>query len=198
MGRDDSKYKRPSYKEFNELKVFSKDLTAAAVYLKEYFVAKQLYFCTGKDSVNLIFKSSNFMHLCGVNYEKGANSFFNECLNSTLELSKIRVKKDGTTFQKLRVLSAIPLLLKVNTSLVRRGKYLYIDFDYAIRTKQQIVALTLNRTSGYYYPESLLNLRNMRSFSKGDRIECVYSVSLTDSTTEIIDIIEGKSLSDFL
>lgn len=198
MAKKESQYKKPSYKEFNELKAFSKMLTSTAEYLKAHFVGKQLYFCTQKDTVMLVFKSSNYMHLCGVNYEKGANSFFSDCLNETIDISMIHVKKDGTTFQKLRVLSAIPLLLRVNTSLVKKGKYLYLEFDFAIRTRQQIVALTLNRTSGYYYPESLLNLKGMKKFASGERVECVYAVKLSDGTTTQIDVIEGKSISDYM
>lgn len=198
MVKDESNYKKPNYKEFNQLKVFSKTLTFAAKYLKEQFVGKQLFFCTERNTVNLIFKSSNFMHLCGIKYEKGANSFFADCYNGTIDLDKIRVKKDGTTFQKLRVLSAIPLLLKINTSLVGKGKYLFIDFDYAIRTRQQVIAMTLNRTSGYFYPESLLNLKGMKKFASGDRIECIYAINFSDQTTMLIDIVEGKTLSDYL
>ena len=47
------------------------------------------------------------MHLCGVDYRKGAGSFFDDCLNRHVIIDELKIKKDGTTMQKLQVLGSI-------------------------------------------------------------------------------------------
>ena len=50
--------------------------------------------------------------------------------------------------KKLQVLGSIEELLGKHVHLTGSGRYLYLEFDYALRTRKQILALTLKRHQG--------------------------------------------------
>ena len=52
-----------------------------------------MYYETEIESVELHFSPTNFMHLCGVDYRKGAGSFFDDCLNSHVIIDELKIKK---------------------------------------------------------------------------------------------------------
>lgn len=74
-------YRNPNYTEKIKLQRFFTQLQIAASFFKEHFVGKIMYYETEIESVELHFSPTNFMHLCGVDYRKGAGSFFDDCLN---------------------------------------------------------------------------------------------------------------------
>ena len=53
--------------------------------------------------------------------------------------------------------------------LTGSGRYLYLEFDYALRTRKQILALTLKETSKKIVPQSLLDLKRKTVFPKGQK-----------------------------
>ncbi|MGX2949604.1 PBECR4 domain-containing protein, partial [Ursidibacter sp. B-7004-1] len=57
--------------------------------------------------------------------------------------------------------------------------------DKALRTKTRVFTLTLINDDHLFIPQSLLNLRTMNNFPKGDKIIGIKSVHLEDKT-EII------------
>ena len=104
-------YRNPNYTEKIKLQRFFTQLQIAASFFKEHFVGKIMYYETEIESVELHFSPTNFMHLCGVDYRKGAGSFFDDCLNRHVIIDELKIKKDGTTMQKLQVLGSIEELL---------------------------------------------------------------------------------------
>ena len=70
-----------------------------------------MYYETEIESVELHFSPTNFSHLCGVDYRKGAGSFFDDCLNRHVIIDELKIKKDETTIQKLQVLGSIEEVL---------------------------------------------------------------------------------------
>ncbi|MDH2419752.1 PBECR4 domain-containing protein, partial [Lactiplantibacillus plantarum] len=115
------KYRTPKPNEMIKIKRYLDDMTQCSIFLKNTFIGKRVFFCTDTNKVSVTFLTSNYMHLCGFKYDKGAGSFFNDCYNKTLDISKLNIKKDGTTFLKLNILNAFPLLVKENCSLTGQG-----------------------------------------------------------------------------
>lgn len=133
----------------------------------------------------MIASATNFMHLCGILYSRGSRNFFKDAQDRKIDLSKISVKKDGTTFQKLQVLRSFPELISNNVRLTTRGKFLLLDYDYALRTSKQILALTLLNNNSNARPQSILNLHRMKKFDKGASVTKIESQEF-DSEKSII------------
>ena len=101
--------------------------------------------------------------------------------NSHVIIDELKIKKDGITIQKLQVLGSIRELLGNHVHLTGSGRYLYLEFDYALRTRKQILALTLKETSRKIVPQSLLYLKRKTVFPKGQKVISIYSKHLQTS-----------------
>ena len=159
-------------------------LNKIAKYFNDNFFGKKVVYCTRNQKVSVYFSESNFMHLCGLYYSRGTKNFFLDCLDKKLDVSSLLVKKDGTTFQKLAILNSVTELTSPHVRLTGSGRYLYLEFDYALRTKKQILALTLKDTSKKIVPQSLLDLKKKRDFPKGEAVIKIYA----------LDFYTGKEL----
>lgn len=179
-----NKYKRPNSKELMALYEFMICLHEAAVFFKEHFVGKTMCYETSTKKVEVQFMSTNFMHLCGINYEYGAKRFFKDCLDGRINVNLIRIKGDGTTIQKLKVLRNVSELIGDNLRVTDGGDGLKISFDYSIRTRKQIFALALVVKQTRLIPVSLLNLKSRNFFPSGDLVEAIYSVDLNNNSTK--------------
>lgn len=177
-------YRKPNYNEKRKIRNFMIPLQNAASFLKEHCIGKIMSYQTETKKVDIHFLPSNFMHLCGLEYQKGASSFFDDCLNKHIIIDDLNIKRDGTTMQKLQVLGSIQELLGKHVQLTGSGRYLYLEFDYALRTKKQILALTLKDTPTKTIPQSLLDLKRKAVFPKGEKVISIYSRHL--QTSEVI------------
>ena len=182
--KKEEQYRRINTLEYNKIVQSIPLLNKIANYFKDYFFGKKVVYCTSNQKVAVYFSESNFMHLCGLYYSRGAKNFFLDCLDNKLKVSSVLVKKDGTTFQKLAILNSITELTSPHVRLTGSGRYLYLEFDYALRTRKQILALTLIDTSKKIVPQSLLNLKKTREFPKGESVIKIYAV----------DFYNGKEL----
>ena len=182
--KKEEQFRRINTLEYNKIVQSIPLLNKIANYFKDNFIGKKVVYCTRNQKVSVYFSESNFMHLCGLYYSRGAKNFFLDCLDKKLEVSSVLVKKDGTTFQKLAILNSITELTSPHVRLTGSGRYLYLEFDYALRTKKQILALTLIDTSKKIVPQSLLNLKKKREFPKGESVIKIYAV----------DFYNGKEL----
>lgn len=162
--------------EYNRIVHSIPSLYKIAKYFKDNFFGKKVVYCTRNQKISVYFSESNFMHLCGLYYSRGAKNFFLDCLDKKLDVSSLLVKKDGTTFQKLAILNSVTELTSPHVRLTGSGRYLYLEFDYALRTKKQILALTLKDTSKKIVPQSLLDLKKKRDFPKGEDVIKIYAV----------------------
>ncbi|HDR1545282.1 TPA: hypothetical protein QB469_002331, partial [Pasteurella multocida] len=142
----------------------------AAKFFNNHFINKKVIYKTKNQEISIIFKRSNFMHLCGIRYVDGATEFFKAAISGKLALSKMSVKSDGTTFLKLSLLKSVNSLLSPEITLTEGAIYLNLHFDKALRTKKQIFALTLINNHHIFIPQSLLNLRSMNEFPYGDKV----------------------------
>ena len=181
--------------EYNRIVHSIPSLYKIAKYFKDNFFGKKVVYCTRNQKISVYFSESNFMHLCGLYYSRGAKNFFLDCLDKKLDVSSLLVKKDGTTFQKLAILNSVTELTSSHVRLTGSGRYLYLEFDYALRTKKQILALTLKDTSKKIVPQSLLDLKKKRDFPKGEDIIKIYAVDFYTGKewiyyTEEIDLKE--------
>lgn len=185
MAKKPTEYKKLSFNELKKFEYYLEHIRKAAFFFKEHFISKEMIYSTEKEATSVIFTKSNFMHLCGIEYETGPAEFFNLALLKQIDLAKVLIKRDGTTFQKLSVLSSIDFLLSSEITLSPGATYLYIYFDKALRTRKQVFALTLLNDDNSFVPNSLLNLKQMNNFPKGEKITGIKSVHLKDNT-EII------------
>ena len=181
--------------ENNRIVCIIPSLYKIAKYFKDNFFGKKVVYCTRNQKVSVYFSESNFMHLYGLYYSRGAKNFFLDCLDKKLDVSSLLVKKDGTTFQKLAILNSVTELTSSHVRLTGSGRYLYLEFDYALRTKKQILALTLKDTSKKIVPQSLLDLKKKRDFPKGEAVIKIYAVDFYTGKewiyyTEEIDLKE--------
>ena len=181
--------------EYNRIVHSIPSLYKIAKYFKDNFFGKKVVYCTRNQKISVYFSESNFMHLCGLHYSRGAKNFFLDCLDKKLDVSSLLVKKDGTTFQTLAILNSVTELTSPHVRLTGSGRYLYLEFDYALRTKKQILALTLKDTSKKIVPQSLLDLKKKRDFPKGEDIIKIYAVDFYTGKewiyyTEEIDLKE--------
>ena len=181
--------------ENNRIVYIIPSLYKIAKYFKDNFFGKKVVYCTRNQKISVYFSESNFMHLCGLHYSRGAKNFFLDCLDKKLDVSSLLVKKDGTTFQKLAILNSVTELTSPHVRLTGSGRYLYLEFDYALRTKKQILALTLKDTSKKIVPQSLLDLKKKRDFPKGEAVIKIYAVDFYTGKewiyyTEEIDLKE--------
>ncbi|MBS4761370.1 hypothetical protein KG089_01445 [Carnobacteriaceae bacterium zg-ZUI252] len=170
------KFKVANYKELRQIEQSLQALYKAAAYFKTYFIGKKVVYCTLNNEVEVYFSESNFMHLCGLYYPKGTKKFFRDCLDKCLNVSSLLVKKDGTTMQKLQILASVSDLTSPYVRLTGSGKYLHLEFDYALRTKKQILALTLKEAQRKLIPQSLLDLKRLTIFPKGETVIKIYAI----------------------
>ncbi|MFM1622342.1 PBECR4 domain-containing protein [Streptococcus mutans] len=168
-------YKRISFNEQTQVKRYLDVIYHAAQFFEDYFINQKVVYCTASQEAVIAFSKTNFMHLCGLYYQKGAYSFYDDSLNRHLKLELLQIKKDGTSFQKLQVLHSIKDLISPFVLLTGRGSFLYLDFDYALRTRKQVLALTLVDNRTVLVPQSLLNLKRQISFPKGDPVCRIYA-----------------------
>lgn len=187
---NEQKYRLPNFNEKLKLQRYFEQLHSAALFVKQHFIGKSMIYETESEIVEVRFSSTNFMHLCGIHYTEGAAQFFEACLNHHVVVDKIKIKDDGTTFQKLQLLPSIAELLGDYVCLTGSGKYLYLEFDYALRTNKQILALTLKDTSRKIVPQSLLYLKRKNVFPKGEKVVKIYSRHLQSS--ELIPYFDKK------
>ncbi|WP_438838693.1 PBECR4 domain-containing protein [Streptococcus pluranimalium] len=198
MARQSSEYKRPSSNEIIVLRRYFEKMFEAATFFNRYFRNKVVHYGTDNDMVAIHFSTTNFMHLCGIDYRKGPASFFDDCLLRHLVVDDMLIKRDGTTFQKLQVLGSVGELIGQYVHLTQSGRYLYLEFDYALRTKKQILALTLKDTRSKVVPQSLLYLKRQKTFPIGAPVQCIYAKYLNNNQIEIYYLRENRDFSEFL
>lgn len=194
-----NEYRNLNPKDTIKIIKFFPNLLNTTLFIKENLIGKAMYILTEETYVKLVVTESNFMHLCGIEYREGANKFFNACLNNKLEINSIKIKNDGTTYQKLKVINQLENLFSNPCQLTTGNSYLKLQFDAAIRTRKQIVALAMGNNRDSYYPLSLLDLKGMRHFETGDKVICIYTIDLLSNTLTTIfkekewNVIECKS-----
>ncbi|WP_125584126.1 PBECR4 domain-containing protein [Levilactobacillus cerevisiae] len=149
-----------------ETKRFVRALPAifsAQRYIEENLIGKIRYFFFREEGkvkwfgVQVV--ENNFMHLCGINYLGGPRKFWKAVQVNHLETDLIKIKNDGTTFQKLQVVSLLEELNGGNLLVSSAGVLFKVRYDHLLRTRRNIMALALNQVEMYYRPVSLLNLQ---------------------------------------
>ena len=189
MAKND--YKRMTTKESSQIKRYLKSIYKAVNILQADFVDKKISYVGVESTISIVFSASNFMHLCGVEYKRGPNLFFQDALDEKIKLENIKIKVDGTTFLKLQVLGSIGLLLDENISIVGEGIFSSLRYDSAIRTRKKILALSLMQEGTTYVPISLLNL-TQKELGPGQNVIRLLSENL--STGEVTTIFDTSTM----
>lgn len=183
-------YRKLKAKEYTSIKRHIKDIYTAAQFYETVFINKKVMFYTKNTVITVTASTTNFMHLCGILYLRESRNFFKDVQDKKIDLSKILVKKDGTTFQKLQVLNSFPELISGNVRLTNHSHFLLLDYDYALRTSKQILALTLLNRNANVIPQSILNLHKMKKFDKGDPVIKIESQEFNSEESKILFVRE--------
>ena len=131
------------------------DIKLACNFVNDNLINRLIKYASENYTYDMIFNKSNFMHLCGVKYEKGASDFFRDILDDKLELDKIQIKDDGSTIVKLQIISNLQYLFDKNIFLGPSGRIGYTTYDGVIEHK--VMVLLLKRAKSVYVPNSILN-----------------------------------------
>lgn len=127
---------------------------------KVYFYVKNQRIQT----LSFLFKSKHFQHLCGFKYERGAKTFWRELVHGRVNIHQLKVLKDGTTWQKIRVLEQLYALGTLDVQITEGGVYLYSDYTNSmISVRHKIFQLLLAEDNDPaidgQFPFSLRNLQ---------------------------------------
>lgn len=179
-------FKSVNLKELGQLRRYISIIYNSADFYDKHFVNKTIIYTTKNNKIELTARRDNFMHLCGILYIEGPRKFFNDALDRKVQLKKVLIKKDGSTFQKLQVLNQLKEMLGPHLRLTGRGAFTYLKFDHSLHTNKTILALALLNNQNYMVPISLLNLKFIHPFPKGDKIIKIESKDL--NTGKIITL----------
>lgn len=107
-------------------------------------------------------------------------------------MENLLVKADGTTFQKLQVINLLPELSKLDLKITSAGKYLKLQYDHAIRTRRELMAIAFQFDTDGYIPLSLLNLsdtkfRNNELYGVLAIVDCFESSKILVAATKTPD-----------
>lgn len=132
--------------------------------------------------------SSNFLHLCGINYfnsqnrKLNANNFYQGLKEKKISYQGVR-KKDATTNLKLAVLPELRSLMSCDHLRVVDKPTVYDknSFSHAIKTRRKIFALGLEeeRELPHFIPKSLLNAKTLPHIDAGHQVHCIYSIDIS-------------------
>ncbi|RVU70948.1 hypothetical protein EJK17_05020 [Lactobacillus xujianguonis] len=75
-----------------------------------------------------------------------------------------------------------------NVRLTNKGRSLLLDYDYALRTRRQVLALTLIDRDDRFHaiPQSLLNLHKMKKFAQGEPVIKIESKKFNSNEVEVL------------
>lgn len=142
--------------------------------------------------LRISFTAKNFMHLCGVTYKTRATQFYRALKNNRISLKDVYPKNDGSTNQKLGVISLMHLLTSPGVRICDKGSFYNLQFNKAIRSGKLIIALTCVETPNNYQPQSLLALntsnqkRQSRAFSHSHEVIKISKVKINSENEPLI------------
>lgn len=142
-------------------------------------------------SLTIQFATTGFLHLTGVKFNDrksmSSGEFFDKCLKRRLSLDEFELAKDGTTEKKLQIL---PLLFSKNLSatIVRdfSARTPVLVTDKLVGGVKGCIGFVYERTTGFYAPNTVLNLDIRTYISNQLRIIATYRKKKTDSGYEEI------------
>ena len=173
-----------------------KILFKSAQLYKENLVNNNLLFrCMDKhkrtSSLTIQFATTGFLHLTGVKFNDrksmSSGEFFDKCLKRRLSLDEFELAKDGTTEKKLQIL---PLLFSKNLSATIVGDFSartpVLVTDKLVGDVKGCIGFVYEQTTGFYAPNTVLNLDIRTYISNQLRIIATYRKKKTDSGYEEI------------
>ena len=173
-----------------------KILFKSAQLYKENLVNNNLLFiCMDKhkrtSSLTVQFATTGFLHLTGVKFNDrksmSSGEFFDKCLKRRLSLDEFELAKDGTTEKKLQIL---PLLFSKNLSATIVGDFSartpVLVTDKLVGDVKGCIGFVYEQTTGFYAPNTVLNLDIRTYISNQLRIIATYRKKKTDSGYEEI------------
>lgn len=189
-----------------ENKEILKELFRCAELYHENLEGRSILLISSNNSLNRIstveaaFGPSNFLHLTGVKFEKGAeispSVFYSRCLNRRLSASQFILAEDGTSELKLSVLPEIfgskHLSAKMIGDFHDRRQALFTDkLAGNIRC---CVGLVFNSDQKVYVPNTVLRTDMRDSIENQQRIILTYRKSIDDDQYSEL-VYKAKNIS---
>lgn len=83
-------YWKPRSGEAIRLSGYFKDINLVVGYLQKEFVNNTIFVKTKTEQLGLNLNKSNYMHLCGILYQRGAKNYFEDALSNKLDLANFQ------------------------------------------------------------------------------------------------------------
>jgi hypothetical protein len=143
-------------------------LVEGAKQYKEHLNNKDFLICYSIEEdieyKQIAFGASSFRHLAGVETCKSARDFYSACVFNEISTKDVYERSDGTTWQKLTVLSSMKNIV-YNSALI--GDYDHKGFclttDYLVGDAQGLLSLGFKKTEHEYNCPNTLLHRNIRN-----------------------------------
>lgn len=180
------------------------EIMQAQKFVAENLIGKIRYFFYQEDRqvkwLAVQFGEKNFMHLCGITYIGGPRRFWQAVQSNQLSLKLVRVKNDGTTFQKLQVITLLEELNGTDLLVTSAGILLKMRYDHLLRTKKSLMGVALSRGGNYYRPLSLLNLRIKSQKFNTNATHLFHVIAIVDSpigSNQYVQMLPEPKQRDF-
>jgi hypothetical protein len=136
----------------------------------------------------VVFESSNYLHLTGLNYNLGANRFFNDCLDNRVDLNAVTYKYRAEVME-LKI-SALPYLTQFYKFAKNIGNY--NNAGYKLKTDKILGNQSISL--GLVYSKDDNN--NLIDFMKPNSLIAEDSKKLTQNPAMPVIAIAYKNISD--
>ncbi|MDR2833396.1 MAG: hypothetical protein LBV67_06755, partial [Streptococcaceae bacterium] len=157
---------------FNKL---SNALYVSVDYIDNKLLGKQIFIFTKSKEITMKISIKNIPHLYGLYYGYGSRRFWSDLKKRRLDLKKLFIKKDGTTFQKISAMQSIQHLFENESRLIGSGIYERMSFDSAIRTNKLILLIGLVYSeNGNFVPNTVLDIKR-KKIDTGEDIIKIYT-----------------------
>ena len=177
---------QPSFSEGQRIQRSLDLLESVATFYQQSLLERTIIYESAHLHFGVRFASSNFAHLCGIKYKGGSSELFSALIAKRVEIERILIKRDGSTFQKLQVLPAVKSLLTSQVAIGGSGNMTQFQYDAMVRSHRKILSIHFQTNQdGLLFPVSLINLRREPRELRGEPVKHI-TIQHFDGTEQII------------
>ena len=180
-------------KNYSKKEAVAIAVNGSRLYKNNFVGNKFLFVATNKhmkvESLEVVFPASSYMHLTGLicTHEDWTGlDFYNFCIDARLREEDIRIRKDGTTQQKLNILTSA--LSKQNLSASMLGNFSsqqpYLYTDVLVGGVKWAFGFIDPVGNGFYLPNTLLEGDIRKEVHEAHRIIATYVKRVESSKYE--------------
>lgn len=182
------KLERLSVIEYRKFLKYESAIYAAADYIQEKLIDKDIIVKTDKKNLMLRLQGRNIPHLFGLYQEGKVTDLWQSLKKHSLKFDKLYIKKDKSTFLKIEAMQSIQELFEGECRLIGNGIYQKVNFERGLRTNKLILMIGFDSDNqGIAYPKTALNIKRIK-VEKGEKVKTIYTV---DRSTKITCVLKA-------